>query len=185
MRLRALVLACVMGLGGCAGWGMREPLNVTIAEFTPLEMTVLEQRYAIKVRLLNPNDTEIVFDGVVFDLEINGKPFAKGVSNQGGVVPRFGEALIDLTVVSGLQNILRQVSELSKEERTGFSYRIKGRLYSPTVPWPATFDTSGEFVLPTDRKSGSGRSGRFEPTRQRDLSQILREALDSIRSGQC
>ena len=102
MRLRAGLLACLLGLSACAGWGMREPLGVTIADITPLEMSLLEQRYAVKVRLLNPNDAEIAFDGVAFDLEINGKPFAKGVSGRGGVVPRFGEALVDLQVVTGL-----------------------------------------------------------------------------------
>src|SRR5574341_1152629 len=110
-------LICSLVLGGCAGWGMREPLNVTIADFAPLEIGVLEQRFLVKARLLNPNDTEIAFDGVVFDLEINGKHFAKGVSSQVGVVPRFGEALIGLQVVSGLQNLLLQAGELKKGDR--------------------------------------------------------------------
>jgi LEA14-like dessication related protein len=134
---------------------MREPLSVTIADITPLEMTVLEQRYAVKVRPLNPNDAEVGFDGVVFDLEINGKPFAKGVSSQGGVVPRFGEALIDLQVVSGLQNILLQILELQKGDRTGFSYRVKGSLRSTGGLGSIPFDTQGEFAFPT----GGGKSG--------------------------
>ena len=65
----------------------------------------------IKVRLLNPNDTEIAFDGVAFDLEINGQPFAKGVSDQKGVVPRFGEAVITMKVVSGLGSFLFPTGE--------------------------------------------------------------------------
>ena len=142
------LLALAFTLSACAGWPPREPLGVTIAEFTPLEMSVLEQRYAVKVRLMNPNDREIAFDGVAFDLEINGQPFAKGVSNQGGVVPRFGEALIDLQVVSGLQHILRQIAELQKGERTGFTYRIKGSLHSPGIFGTMPFNTTGEFALP-------------------------------------
>jgi LEA14-like dessication related protein len=155
MLRRAICLTCLLLLGACAAWGVREPLNVTIADLKPLEMNLLEQRYALKVRLLNPNDVEIPFDGVVFDLEINGKPFAKGVTNQGGTIPRFGESLIDVTVVSGLQNILRQINELTKGDRTGVSYRIKGRLHSPSIPWPTNFDTSGEFTFPGGSKPGS------------------------------
>jgi LEA14-like dessication related protein len=155
MPRRAICLTCLLLLSGCVAWGLREPLSVTIADLKPLELSLLEQRYVLKVRLLNPNDVEIPFDGVVFDLEINGKPFAKGVTNQGGTVPRFGESLIDVTVVSGLQNILRQLNELAKGDRAGVSYRIKGRLHSPSLPWPTSFDTSGAFAFPAASKPGS------------------------------
>jgi LEA14-like dessication related protein len=150
MRMGWVLAACALALSACAVWGLREPLSVTIADFTPLEMSVLEQRYAVKVRVLNPNDTELAFDGVAFDLEINGQPFAKGVSSQGGVVPRFGEALIDLQVVSGLQHILRQIAELQKGDRTGFAYRIKGHLHSPGVLGSIPFNATGKFAFPTN-----------------------------------
>ncbi len=155
MYLRAVILGILLGLSACAAWAIREPLNVTIADITPLDVNLLEQRYAVKVRLLNPNDAEIAFDGVAFELEINGKPFAKGVSDRGGTVPRFGEAVIDMQVVSGLQNVLRQIAELQKGDRAGFTYRVKGRLHTSgglSVP----FDTKGEFALPSgDDKSGT------------------------------
>jgi LEA14-like dessication related protein len=154
MHLRSILLTCLLGLSACAGLGVREPLNVTIADITPLEMNLLEQRYAVKVRLLNPNDVEFAFDGVVFDLEINDKPFAKGVSDHGGVVPRFGEAVIDIQVVSGIQSILRQIAELQKGDRTGFTYRVKGRLHT-TGGLSIPFDTKGEFAFPLGgEKSG-------------------------------
>jgi LEA14-like dessication related protein len=148
MKKGWVLLVCALFLSACAGWGIREPLGVTIADITPLEMNVLEQRYAVKVRLMNPNDADIAFDGVAFDLEINGQHFAKGVSNQGGVVPRFGEAVIDLQVVSGLQHILRQIAEFQKGERTGISYRIKGSLHSPSLLGSIPFNTTGEFAFP-------------------------------------
>ena len=156
MKKGLMLLACACMFSACASLLVREPLNVTIAEFTPVEIGVLEQRYEVKVRLLNPNDSEVSFDGVVFDLEINGKPFAKGVSDKGGTVPRFGEALIDLRVVSGLQNILRQVNELTKGDRTSVTYRIKGRLHLAGGIGSVPFDTTGEIAFPTGgSKSGS------------------------------
>ena len=148
-----LALLCAASLGGCAALSVREPLNVSIADLRPIEVGVLEQRYALKVRLLNPNDAEIVFDGVVFDLEINDTPFARGVSNQSSVIPRFGEALIDVQAVSGLQNILRQINELLKGEKTSLTYRIKGRLHGGGFGF-TRFDSSGEIAIP----AGSGKS---------------------------
>jgi LEA14-like dessication related protein len=154
MKNALLALLCAISLEACAAWSMQEPLSVTIADLKPIEVGVLEQRYALKVRLLNPNDIEIAFDGVVFDLEINDTPFAKGVSDQRSVIPRFGEALIDVHAVSGLQNILMQINELLKGERTTLTYRIKGRLHGGAFGF-TRFDSSGEIALPTgSRKSG-------------------------------
>ncbi len=148
-------LACACMLSACASLWVHEPLNVTIAEFKPVEIGLLEQRYEVKVRLLNPNDSAVSFDGVAFDLEVNGKPFAKGVSDKGGTVPRFGEAVIDLQLVSGLQNILRQVNDLAKGDRTSVTYRIKGRLHLAGGIGSIPFESTGEFAFPP----GDGRSG--------------------------
>ena len=155
MKQAVLALLCVVALDGCAALSMQEPLSVTIADLKPIEVNVLEQRYALKVRLLNPNDIEIAFDGVVFDLEVNDVAFAKGVSNQQSVIPRFGEAVIDVQAVSGLQNILMQINELLKGERTTLTYRIKGRLHTGGFGY-TRFDSSGEITLPAGtRKSSS------------------------------
>ena len=156
MKKALMLLACTCCLSACAGLWIREPLNVTIAELKPIEIGVLEQRYEVKVRLQNPNDSDISFDGVVFDLEINGNPFARGVSDKGGTIPRFGESLVDLQVVSGLQNILRQINELAKGDRTSVTYRIKGRLHLAGGIGSVPFDATGEIAFPTGgSKSGS------------------------------
>ena len=155
MKKALLALLCVVFLYACAALSMQEPLSVTIADLKPIEVGVLEQRYALKVRVLNPNDIEIAFDGAVFDLEVNDVAFAKGVSNQKSVIPRFGEAVIDVQAVSGLQNILMQINELLKGERTTLTYRIKGRLHTGGFGY-TRFDSSGEIALPAGmRKSGS------------------------------
>ena len=147
MKKAVLAFLFAISCSACAAFGLREPLNVTIADLRPIEVSVLEQRYALKVRLLNPNDMDIAFDGVVFDLEINETPFAKGVSNQASVIPRFGEALIDVQAVSGLQNILQQINELLKGERTRLTYRIRGRLHGGGFG-VTRFDSSGEIAIP-------------------------------------
>jgi len=74
---------------------------------------------------------------------------------RGGVVPRFGEALVDLQVVTGLHDILRQIPKLQKGNQTGFTYRITGRLHSAGGLGFIPFEAKGEFAFP----SGSGKSG--------------------------
>jgi hypothetical protein len=71
MKRGWILLTLTLALNACAALSLREPLNVTIADLKPIEVGLLEQRYAMRVRLLNPNDAEIAFDGAVFDLEIS------------------------------------------------------------------------------------------------------------------
>ncbi len=52
MKRRWVLLALALTLSACAGWLPREPLGVTIAEFTPLEMSLLEQEH-LRVILLD------------------------------------------------------------------------------------------------------------------------------------
>ena len=69
---------------------------------------------------------------------------------------QMAKALIDLRVVSGIQDILRQIGEFQKGDRTGFTYRIKGRLHLAGGFGSIPFDTTGEFAFPTGApKSGS------------------------------
>jgi LEA14-like dessication related protein len=142
-----IILACFL-VSACVGFAKREPLSVTIAQITPVEFGLLEQRYLVKARVLNPNDSEVSFDGLVFDLEVNGKPFAKGVSDRGGTVPRFGEAMVELQMVSSIQNALRQIREIQKSPRPGFTYRVKGSLHIAGGYVSIPFDTAGELALP-------------------------------------
>jgi LEA14-like dessication related protein len=68
----------------------REPLRVNVAGLEPLAGEGLEMRFNVKLRIQNPNDTPLEFQGVSLQLDLNGKPFASGVSDEAGVVPRFG-----------------------------------------------------------------------------------------------
>ena len=97
VRAMLLLFAAVFVLGGCAGL-TREPVSVTVAGLDPLVGQGLEMRFSLKLRVQNPNDTPIEYDGISVALELNGTPFASGVSDRAGVVPRFGEAVIDVPV---------------------------------------------------------------------------------------
>jgi LEA14-like dessication related protein len=81
-----------------------------------------------------------------FELEINGQPFARGVSNQSVKVERLSTRVVQVEAYTGLTSILRQLSEARKGSyASGFKYRLKGSVYagSPSIRIP--FDETGEF----------------------------------------
>jgi LEA14-like dessication related protein len=129
---RALLLAlpAPLLLGGCASLLGQEPLGVTLVGVEGLEGEGLELRLLVKLRVQNPGEAEIAWDGIALDLEVGGRTMARGVSAQAGRLPRFGEVVLAVPVsVSGLA-VLREVMALVRNpgERTRVEFGVSGRL---------------------------------------------------------
>jgi len=145
-RIFAVLIASA-ALAGCAGLptGM-EPPAVTISDFGVGTASLFEQQFNLKLRIQNPNPDELRIDGVAFQLEINDQLFAMGVGNQGVTVPRFSSGFMQVEAVSSLGSVIRQFGVLTKGDKPGFRYRIKGSL-SVAGGTRIPFDQRGEFDL--------------------------------------
>jgi len=141
------MISALLLLGGCAALSLKAP-SVTLADIKVLKAGLFEQRFDFKLRVQNPNDKEIAITGMSFAVEINDKPFARGVSNKGVTVPRLEERILEVTAVSNLYSILSQIHELLYGNSKGFSYRIKGRLFTEAYG-ELDFDESGSLAPPT------------------------------------
>src|SRR5690606_7226902 len=97
LRILTLLLPLCL-LGACSSFESRDPLRVELAGLKPLPAEGLEARFELSMRVQNPNAQAVDFDGLAVDLDLNGQPLISGVSNQRGVVPRFGETLVRLPV---------------------------------------------------------------------------------------
>lgn len=145
--VRHLLPLALLLLAGCAGLQLREPLRVTVAGLEPLPSEGLEARFAVKLRLQNPNDEELDFDGVSLQLDLGGMSFGSGVSDQQGTVPRYGETLVTVPVTVPVTSILRQVLALSeRRDDHRIQYRLRGRLGG--LGLGGGFDSHGDLVLP-------------------------------------
>ena len=87
----------------------RDPLQVTVAGIEPLPGEGMEVRLLVKLRVQNPNDTPVEFNGASLNLDVMGRRFASGVSDQAGTVPRFGEAIVAVPVTVSVLRMARQV----------------------------------------------------------------------------
>ena len=116
-------------LNGCAGFFGGDPLRVNVAGLEPIDGQGLEMRFNVKLRVQNPNDSTINFDGVSLDLELNGKPFASGVSDQGGTVPRFGETIVIVPLTVPAFAAVRQAFAFAGAAQSGqIPYILRGKL---------------------------------------------------------
>jgi LEA14-like dessication related protein len=127
MRGFGLLLPSML-LIGCATTPKMEPLEVTLSDIVPGQMSILEQEYQVKLRVQNPNNFDIPLEGAAYQIELNDKSFAKGVARQSVTVPKYGDATIDGTAISDLSGVLSQITQLTKGTPEKFRYRIKGKL---------------------------------------------------------
>ncbi len=116
-------------LAGCATLPAgTEPPYLSIVSIEPVTVTPLEQKYRLKVRVQNPNDHDLDITGMSYVLEVNGHDFLKGVSDTAVNVPRFGEAVIELSGVSTLFGFVRQIQALQGQQQPNLEYRLTGKL---------------------------------------------------------
>ena len=140
----------VLLFGGCASLQGREPIQVIIAGVEPLQGEGLELRMLVKLRIQNPNDLPLDFNGVSVQMDVQGKRFATGVSDHGGTVPRFGETIVDVPVSISMFRIARQaIGVMTDEYRGKIAYEMTGKLAGPAFN-SVRFKSNGELTLPAE-----------------------------------
>jgi len=146
-----VLLACGALLSaGCASLQGRDPIQVIVAGVEPLQGEGLELRMLVKLRIQNPNDLPLDFNGVSVELDVQGKRFATGVSDAGGSVPRFGETLVDVPVSISVFRIARQaIGVMTNEYRGKLAYEMTGKLAGPAFN-SVRFQSKGELTLPAE-----------------------------------
>lgn len=150
MTIRRLfpLLAALLALGGCASLPDKDPIQVTVAGMESLPGEGMEVRMLVKLRVQNPNQSQIDFTGAYVKLDVLGKTFATGVSNEGGSVPAFGEAIVAVPVtVSVLRMVRNVVGMIDGQPVEKITYEMSGKL-SGGLFSTERFSARGEFDLP-------------------------------------
>ena len=152
----ALLLAGLMS--GCAGLGKPiESPRISLSNIQVLESKGLETAFLVHLRVMNPNDMDLDITGVDCDLEINGKPFAYGLSNTQVKVPAFGSETLPVTVYSSVLDIVKGLFGL--QQRENLSYQLKGKVRmagGTFMPSTLPFDSQGTVSI---KDLASGRRG--------------------------
>ena len=107
----------------------------------------MEARFLARIRVQNPNDVSIAYNGLSAELDLNGRSFASGVSPASGEIPRFGETVLELPLTVPATAIVRQVLGLIGGDLSKATYRVRGFLNTGTFG-RAPFDSTGEIELP-------------------------------------
>lgn len=154
----------ILLLAGCATLaGITEKPRVSLKGLEPLEIGLFEQRFLLQLRVENPNTVAIPIQGLSFEVELNGQPFATGLSDKAITLAPMGEGVVDVKATSSLGRLLKQFKAMSKEDRRQVDYRIVGKLRSPTLG-SLPFESKGQVSLDDLWRDAPGTaSGKNQP----------------------
>jgi len=147
--LQIPLIAAVLCLSACASLPGREPVQVTVADIESLPGEGLEMRMLVKLRVQNPNDAPVEYDGVYVKLDVLDKTFASGVSDERGSVPRFGESVIGVPVTLSTLRAAFYALDVVREGKLPekVRYKMSGKLDGPAFG-STRFQADGELALP-------------------------------------
>lgn len=119
----ALALTLALPLGGCAylreaiGLGPQRP-KVQLTDIAVTKATFLALDLAVTLRVDNPNNFDLRFSKLKYDMVAAGLDVARGVFDETVIVPATGFSLVKLPLRVDSQNALQLVQALlaSKEE---------------------------------------------------------------------
>ncbi|MEK7294073.1 MAG: LEA type 2 family protein [Nitrospirota bacterium] len=118
-----LAAAAVFGFGGCRtvqGLTTKpqvQSVTVTVGGF---DLRAIMLRF--DVELLNPGDGEMTIKGYDYELQIEGRPFASGASQEGVALTPHGTARVSVPVTIAMADLQRTLASL--KSRGEVSYRL-------------------------------------------------------------
>ncbi|HEX7062107.1 MAG TPA: LEA type 2 family protein [Woeseiaceae bacterium] len=141
------VMSLLAALAGCAGFSGRDPLLVDVAGIETLPGEGMELNLAVRIRVQNPNNTPVQYDGIALKLDVNDRTLASGVSDRVGTVPRYGEIVFTVPMTISAFDVARQIyGMMSAEDPNRVEYRLRGKLEGGLFG-TRRFEDAGTFDL--------------------------------------
>lgn len=108
-----LLLVLALWCSGCASMGRGlEPPEVSLVDLTALPSAGFEQRFAITVRVVNPNAVPLSGEGIDIRLDVNGQRLGRALSSEHFEIPKLGEEVLTLVATTNLLDVFRQAMAL-------------------------------------------------------------------------
>ena len=150
-----LLMVAALLISGCAALAGRDAPLVQVVGMAPLPSEDLELRFGLKLRVQNPDDLAIAYDGVAVELNLDGYGLASGVSDQQGEIPRFGETVVTVPITVSAFAALRQLfgrlgqrgAPLQSTNTGPLKYELVGKFGAASGFNPIRFRASGQFSL--------------------------------------
>ncbi|AHE97990.1 LEA type 2 family protein [Thioalkalivibrio paradoxus] len=134
---------------GCAGVrpGYEQP-SLMLDSFRAVPSEGLSPRFAIGLRVVNPNPSALPLRGMSYNVEFEGHRLITGVAGDLSSVPAYGESVIEVQAGLDLLSGVRLFNDLlSDPHRERFRYNLRARLDTGGLRRFLTLEEAGELSL--------------------------------------
>ncbi|MFA9460338.1 LEA type 2 family protein [Thiohalorhabdus methylotrophus] len=169
-----LAAASLFGLAaGCTSVKLlnADPPRVSVVSLKAAELSLIEQRFIVAVRVRNPNGFALPIAGLDYQLALNGEEFASGATDRGMEVPAFGERVVPVPITSTLLTSFNRIQRWRRNSPEMLEYRLSGQVRLAGSSAVLPFERSGAVDL--NGKGGAEPGAQTLPAWRRALSPIL------------
>ena len=148
-----ITLACmlVLALPSCS-WMQQELVNpdIKVVRFTHIDSdNFLEQRFALRLQLTNPNDLELAVKGISFRFAVAGIEFIQGVSNEVPLIKPYSTTEFTVQGSANVIQAVRLLHKIQKNPQNRFDYTLNTQI-DLAHGWPSTFNLKREGNIGLD-----------------------------------
>lgn len=100
--------------------------TITVIAVEMRKGNFLQQDFAVKLHVQNPNDRALPVEALHVQLSVEGEEIASGSSDRAFTVPAAGEADFDMTVTANLALALLKLGNKLNSHAEGIDYELNG-----------------------------------------------------------
>jgi LEA14-like dessication related protein len=130
MRTRSLLLTgLAVWLSACATLQPDfETPTVQVVSVALLPIENLAPRFAVTLRVMNPNRSDLALKGAAYTIKIEGQEIVSGVANDLPRIPAYGEENVTLTATLNWLEGLQLLDDLTRNPRASIAYELSAKL---------------------------------------------------------
>lgn len=142
LAVQAVVLTAILFLSGCAGFSWQDQLQeprVSLSSIEILEVSGGSVRFALNLRVENPNPLPIPVQGMSYSLRLNDHLVASGLASSIGDISAYGESPVRLEAGTNLLGMLGLMQSLLSDQTTELNYDLQSSIdlrgFSRSFAW--------------------------------------------------
>ncbi len=150
--LPLLMSSGILLLSACSSIPLSKPQspNVTIAGIRPTKISLSSQTLELTLNIQNPNGFDLPMESLTFSARFAGESFAQGNTINKVTIPANGEALLKVSVKTGLGQLAEQFKTMVATDDLNLHYDIKG--FVKLANWPKNIPINVEGELEDPRR---------------------------------